>query len=582
MKRLVLCIVTFLLTAGALLQVPTPVEATTATFFVDTFTETSNTYLTSHVSDSGVSWTINIDGEGSEPIVEGGTGVMIPLSVGAWATLTANVTPPSADYDVDGTLKIYDNNARARPGVIGRYDAATDRGYFVFYDCFSGYELRKRNGNGSETTLGTGGSPETVGSSPIITLRFSGNSVTVLRNGSTIIGPIDESANNPIASAGRIGLTWLGQGAGGSSQAFDGLTASEAFVAPDISTPVEATTATFFVDTFTETSNTYLTSHASDSGASWTINIDGEGPEPIVEGDTGVLIPFSVGAWATLTANVTPPSADYDVDGALKIYDNNARTRPGVIGRYDAATDRGYFVFYDCFYGYELRKRNGNGSEETLGTGGSPETVGSSPTITLRFSGNSVTVLRNGSTIIGPIDESANNPIAGAGRIGLTWLGQSAGGSSQAFDGLTASAAFVAPDIASHNFDDGTLGPYTYPWAGLDTPEALQVVNDPTGLLSGKVVQIHYAGTNQDRNRGLALELSGSAKIELGESIFFRGDLVFGSPLSGSSGAQRKLLYWQRDLSTGFPEFWFVLGCFGDVTPNYGLFANMGYVDQNG
>jgi hypothetical protein len=108
---LVLVLVLMALTASTVgkSQVAPPATATPVTFFADTFTEASNTNLTSHTSDSGASWTVNIDGGGPGPIVEGGTGVLIPLSVANWATVTANVTPPSADYDVDSTLKIYDN-----------------------------------------------------------------------------------------------------------------------------------------------------------------------------------------------------------------------------------------------------------------------------------------------------------------------------------------------------------------------------------------------------------------------------------------------------------------------------------------
>jgi hypothetical protein len=88
--------------------------------------------------------------------------------------------------------------------------------------------------------------------------------------------------------------------------------------------------------------------------------------------------------------------------------------------------------------------------------------------------------------------------------------------------------------LASHNFNDGTLGPFENPW-GVD----LQLVADPTGSGRGKIARFHYAGTDQDRNRALAY----SHPRGFGQPLFFRGDFYL--PLSDLALSQRKLIYWQ-------------------------------------
>ncbi|WP_325308138.1 Ig-like domain-containing protein [Longimicrobium sp.] len=122
--------------------------------------------------------------------------------------------------------------------------------------------------------------------------------------------------------------------------------------------------------------------------------------------------------------------------------------------------------------------------------------------------------------------------------------------------------------LASSTFETGTLSPFTYPWD--QYPSDLSVVNDPTGAGHGRVVSIHYAGTAADRNRGVMYE--SNAGVGLGQTIVFRGDLYVGQPLPGSEPAGRKLLYFQRDESTGFPDFSTVLALYG-----YTLIVSQGY-----
>lgn len=91
-------------------------------------------------------------------------------------------------------------------------------------------------------------------------------------------------------------------------------------------------------------------------------------------------------------------------------------------------------------------------------------------------------------------------------------------------------------DLASHNFDNGTIGPFTNPW-GVD----LDFPTDPTGSGRGKVARFHYFGSNGDQNRALDFSLA----RRWGQPIYFRGE--FNIPVSdlATGDILRKLIYWQ-------------------------------------
>ena len=88
-------------------------------FFSDTFTETSDTTLASHVPDVGTSWTLLWnDGAGPTLTVIGASDTLKgATAANSGAVYTADATPPSANYDLTFTL------------VAG--NTFTDRPYFV-------------------------------------------------------------------------------------------------------------------------------------------------------------------------------------------------------------------------------------------------------------------------------------------------------------------------------------------------------------------------------------------------------------------------------------------------------------------
>ena len=111
--------------------------------------------------------------------------------------------------------------------------------------------------------------------------------------------------------------------------------------------------------------------------------------------------------------------------------------------------------------------------------------------------------------------------------------------------------------LASHDFEDGTLGPFYNPWG-----HGIDLVSDPANGGHGKVARLHYAGSaNQDAN--LALLPKSTFSIGLGDSVWFRGDFLLSS---NSAGTQRKLLYWEwsNDVTWGFQHpFSMVVNSFG-------------------
>jgi uncharacterized protein YjdB len=135
------------------------------------------------------------------------------------------------------------------------------------------------------------------------------------------------------------------------------------------------------------------------------------------------------------------------------------------------------------------------------------------------------------------------------------------GVAGQASVNVTVPSIITAPapssgTLVSHDFEDGTLGPFYNPWGtGMD------VISDPTGGGHGRVARLHYSGPgNSDSN--LALLPKTNFAHALGDSVWFRGDFYLPSV---SEGDQRKLLYWgwSKD-SWGFQKpFDMVLTSFG-------------------
>jgi hypothetical protein len=138
----------------------------------------------------------------------------------------------------------------------------------------------------------------------------------------------------------------------------------------------------------------------------------------------------------------------------------------------------------------------------------------------------------------------------------------------------------VPLDLASADFNDGTYGVFHKE----DTDGSVSIVDDPTGSGRGKVVRIHYAGVNQDRNRSVYWEYP--AGIGLGQTIYSRHRVYHVSPFNTNTFIGRKYIYWQEgspSLGMNFAgqPFWAVVGVNGsEVAVDLGHFNQGGTVSQ--
>jgi hypothetical protein len=90
------------------------------------------------------------------------------------------------------------------------------------------------------------------------------------------------------------------------------------------------------------------------------------------------------------------------------------------------------------------------------------------------------------------------------------------------------------PGGVSHDFNDGTMGPFVNVWedGGIDFP------NDPTGSGRGKVARMHYSlqqgnpGVQSSDDTDIAYNRSGS-RVRYNETIWMRGEVYL--PYSGSA-----------------------------------------------
>lgn len=106
--------------------------------------------------------------------------------------------------------------------------------------------------------------------------------------------------------------------------------------------------------------------------------------------------------------------------------------------------------------------------------------------------------------------------------------------------------SYTAPTIATHDFSDGTFGPFRNPWTQYD--KCVLVVADPTPRAQGNVAEIIYGhpASNPPGGGNLALWPSSDFDLDFGERLWFLGDLHVETP-TGTNEPQRKLVYGNYD-----------------------------------
>jgi hypothetical protein len=114
---------------------------------------------------------------------------------------------------------------------------------------------------------------------------------------------------------------------------------------------------------------------------------------------------------------------------------------------------------------------------------------------------------------------------------------------------------FVPPDIAWADFENGTLGGFLTGdrVSNIGKPGTIDVITDPTGKLSGKVVRLHFQrnSTSQSADVNRAIVPTVSFIRGLGETFFAACRFVVPTPAANMMNAQRKLFYFQRAPNDG-------------------------------
>lgn len=107
---------------------------------------------------------------------------------------------------------------------------------------------------------------------------------------------------------------------------------------------------------------------------------------------------------------------------------------------------------------------------------------------------------------------------------------------------------YVAPNITSHDFENGLLSPYDYPWTGEAGGDKASVENDTSGLFGGKVAEIRYPAT--DITRSFRLNATTAAqRTGFGEEVWFRGEFAIQNT-GANTQCLRKLFYLLPLIST--------------------------------
>lgn len=198
---------------GLLVTLVLPVQSRAQVIFDDTFTETVDTLLENHVPDLGTSWALITNSANGYMIIDGAGDFVYGKGPGGgeFSWYTANVTYPSANYEVEGTLNPGTSVGTTRMLWLGcRYTATGGvnfDGYGAWVEDSAGTnDIRLyKFVNGVSTKLST-----TEDTNPAINDVFilvcSVTSLTIKKNGVAVVGPITDSS---ITTAGKA---WVGAG----------------------------------------------------------------------------------------------------------------------------------------------------------------------------------------------------------------------------------------------------------------------------------------------------------------------------------------------------------------------------------
>jgi hypothetical protein len=196
-----------------------------ASIFVnDTFTEASDTVITSHTGETGATWTKHGDSTyGTTVTVDGASDRVYPTSNPA--AFYASGTPANANYSVCADIFAHTNIAM-NIGPCGRMDTTNNTMYCARYNSGTSWDLRKvieNGGSDTQTTLSTSSSNLiTLGTSKRLCVVMSGTTISMTVNGATEGSPVTDT---DISAAGRAGFRSSGGSTPSTGFNIDNLTA---------------------------------------------------------------------------------------------------------------------------------------------------------------------------------------------------------------------------------------------------------------------------------------------------------------------------------------------------------------------
>jgi hypothetical protein len=193
---------------------------------LDTFSgEASVVALSSHVSDSGHSWTALPVATVTQALVsttgavynEGASSLYVAAYMASWS-------PPAADYEVTATVRVV--TTAGRFGLMARASGSSDATSTYYLGLintqFGQWQLWKVV-NGGYAALGSADSA-TLATNDTLTLRVEGSSISIKKNGTTVLGPFTDSG---ITGAGKAGIWGSGAMSATTGLHYDQVQASE-------------------------------------------------------------------------------------------------------------------------------------------------------------------------------------------------------------------------------------------------------------------------------------------------------------------------------------------------------------------
>ena len=174
-----------------------------ANFLLDTFTDTSGTYLVSHTGETGATWT-KTAGTNSDAEIQSNKLTFTESSYIQYRAIASGV-PAAANYSVSAVLFYNATTTNAYgpwTGVMGRYVDENNYYYAYYYWYDQKWHLAKTVA-GTQTDLGS--SAQTLSLSNYYTLKLSMTGTTIVLNvgGSDLITVTDSA----LSAKGSAGVT---------------------------------------------------------------------------------------------------------------------------------------------------------------------------------------------------------------------------------------------------------------------------------------------------------------------------------------------------------------------------------------